>query len=65
MTPSLQHTIETAFERRMDLSAAEIDDSVRPAVNAVIAALETGELRVAEPTEAGWIVQKLISGFPQ
>ncbi len=60
MTPSLQHTIETAFERRMDLSAAEIDDSVRPAVNAVIAALETGELRVAEPTEAGWIVHQWI-----
>ncbi|HWT14461.1 MAG TPA: 2,3,4,5-tetrahydropyridine-2,6-dicarboxylate N-succinyltransferase [Patescibacteria group bacterium] len=60
MTPSLQHTIEAAFERRMDLAPTDVDAVVRPAVDAVMAALETGELRVAEPTDAGWIVHQWI-----
>ena len=60
MTPSLQSTIEAAFERRSELTQNEIDASIRPAVNAVIAALETNELRVAEPTESGWAVHQWI-----
>lgn len=60
MTPSLQSTIEAAFERRSELTQNEIDTSIRPAVNAVIAALETNELRVAEPTESGWAVHQWI-----
>jgi 2,3,4,5-tetrahydropyridine-2-carboxylate N-succinyltransferase len=56
----LQNTIEAAFERRMELTSADIDRSVRPAVNEVIAQLEAGTLRVAEPTDAGWVVHRWV-----
>lgn len=55
-TDALRHAIETAFERRAELTAAEVADTVKPAVYAAIAGLESGELRVAEPasgSEAG------------
>mgnify|MGYP001765044865 CR=1 FL=1 len=57
---TLQATIEAAFERRMELVPEEIDASVRPAVNAVMAQLEAGTLRVAEPGDAGWIVHQWV-----
>lgn len=49
----LQPIIESAFERRADLSLDEIDGSLRGDVDAVIAALERGDVRVAEPDGAG------------
>ena len=57
---TLQATIDAAFERRMELTSAEIDTTVRPAVNHVIAQLEAGTLRVAEPTDAGWVVHQWV-----
>ena len=60
MKHELQDRIETAFERRMQLSGAEIEGEVRPAVDAVIAALEAGSLRVAEPGADGWVVHQWI-----
>ena len=42
-TEQLQAIIEDAFERRATLSAAEIDGSTRPAVEDVIALLESGK----------------------
>ena len=55
----LRPLIESAFERRAELTAAEIDGSTRPAVEAVISALERGELRVAEPVAPGqWQVNE-------
>ena len=57
--PSLQIQIESAFERRASLTPAEIDGSTRPAVERVVAALESGELRVAEPDASGsWKVNE-------
>jgi 2,3,4,5-tetrahydropyridine-2-carboxylate N-succinyltransferase len=57
---NLQNMIEAAFERRMELTPAEIDASVRPAVNEVMARLEAGSLRVAEPGDGGWIVHQWV-----
>ena len=54
----LQATIEDAFERRAALTADEIDGSTRPAVEQVIALLERGTLRVAEPGPDGWVVNQ-------
>ena len=57
-TEQLQAIIEDAFERRATLSAAEIDGSTRPAVEDVIALLESGKVRVAEPVKGGWQVNQ-------
>ncbi|MFT3756644.1 MAG: 2,3,4,5-tetrahydropyridine-2,6-dicarboxylate N-succinyltransferase [Pseudoxanthomonas sp.] len=55
----LKAAIETAFERRAELTAAEIADTVKPAVYAAIAGLESGELRVADPkVDGGWQVNE-------
>jgi 2,3,4,5-tetrahydropyridine-2-carboxylate N-succinyltransferase len=56
---SLKSTLESAFDRRTELTAEQISDQVRPAVYAAIDGLESGELRVAEPTaEGGWQVNQ-------
>jgi len=56
---SLKSTLESAFDRRAELTAEQISDQVRPAVYAAIDGLESGELRVAEPTaEGGWQVNQ-------
>ena len=54
----LRAMIEDAFERRAQLTAAEIDGSTRPAVEQALAGLETGEFRVAEPGDGGWRVNE-------
>jgi len=63
MTPAaqasgVQRTIEDAWERRTTLTAEETGDVVRPAVEAAIQGLESGELRVAEPAADGWRVNE-------
>lgn len=56
---SLKSTLESAFDCRAELTAEQINDQVRPAVYAAIDGLESGELRVAEPTaEGGWQVNQ-------
>jgi 2,3,4,5-tetrahydropyridine-2,6-dicarboxylate N-succinyltransferase len=56
---ALQTTIEDAWERRDDLAADEVEGAVKPAVDRAIAALETGECRVAEPDgQGGWRVNE-------
>jgi len=53
----LQTLIESAFERRATLTPDEIDGSTRPVVERVMAGLESGALRVAEPDgRGGWRV---------
>ncbi len=44
----LQNVIESAFERRADITPANVDTVTREAVNRVIALLDSGALRVAE-----------------
>jgi len=59
MTQSLQTTIEDAFARRAELTAAEIGDVVKPAVEQAMTGLESGELRVAQPDgNGGWQVNE-------
>ncbi len=54
----LQPSIESAFERRAELTAADIQ-AARPAVESAIAGLESGALRVAEPDgQGGWKVNE-------
>lgn len=44
----LQNVIETAFERRADITPPNVDTVTREAVNQVISLLDSGALRVAE-----------------
>ena len=55
----LKSTIDSAFERRAELTLAEIEGSLRDAVERAISGLETGALRVAEPDgQGGWQVNQ-------
>ena len=55
----LQPIIESAFERRATLSAAEVEGSLREVVETVVGALESGTARVAEPNSDGtWRVNE-------
>jgi len=57
---ALQQTIDQAWENRADISAASAPADVRQAVNAVIAQLDAGALRVAEPSGGEWIVHQWV-----
>lgn len=55
----LKSAIESAFERRAELTPAEIEGSLRDAVERAISGLESGALRVAEPDgQGGWKVNQ-------
>ncbi|MBO9355251.1 2,3,4,5-tetrahydropyridine-2,6-dicarboxylate N-succinyltransferase [Bordetella petrii] len=60
MTLDLQTTIENAWESRANLSPVDATAEVREAVEQTIAALDLGRLRVAEKTDAGWIVHQWV-----
>ncbi len=55
MTTDIQTTIDAAWERRNDLTNADIGQ-LRPAIETAIAGLESGTYRVAEPRDGGWQV---------
>ena len=58
-TDSLKTLIDQAWDRRAELTAEEIGDVVRPAVDRAIAGLESGEFRVAAPDgNGGWTVNE-------
>ena len=59
MTPT-QQTIEEAFEKRADLSAASAPAAVKDAVAQVLAELDAGRLRVAEKRGGEWIVHQWV-----
>ena len=60
MTHPLQATIDDAFERRAELSAASAPAAVKDAVAKVLADLDAGRLRVAEKRGAEWITHQWI-----
>ena len=66
---SLEQTIDSAWERRADLAAAEIESAIKPAVERALSLLESGELRVAEPDGAGgwrvhqWLKKAVLLSF--
>ncbi|MGK2889665.1 MAG: 2,3,4,5-tetrahydropyridine-2,6-dicarboxylate N-succinyltransferase [Candidatus Malihini olakiniferum] len=54
----LQNVIETAFERRADITLTLIDSVTREAVNKVISLLNSGALRVAEKINGEWVTHQ-------
>ena len=56
MNQSLQQLIETAFEDRANINPQ--DQALRSSVDEVIALIDSGELRVAEPVAGGWQVNQ-------
>jgi len=53
-----EKTIEAAWARRQELSPRNVDAATRKAVDAAIAGLDDGSLRVAEPAGDGWTVNE-------
>lgn len=54
----LETIIETAFERRAAITSANVDSITREAVKQVIAALDSGKLRVAEKLNGQWVTHQ-------
>jgi 2,3,4,5-tetrahydropyridine-2-carboxylate N-succinyltransferase len=55
----LEPLIDDAWNRRADLSKPEIETTLKPAIDRVLDALESGAVRVAEPDGAGgWRVHQ-------
>ena len=57
---NLQEIIEAAFERRADLSSQNADKELIQAIAETLEQLESGRLRVAEPTANGWQVNQWV-----
>ena len=57
---SLQQTIDAAWDARGELSPAQASPAIRDAVAHVIAALDRGELRVAEKIDGAWTTHQWI-----
>ncbi|MFN7096464.1 MAG: 2,3,4,5-tetrahydropyridine-2,6-dicarboxylate N-succinyltransferase, partial [Gammaproteobacteria bacterium] len=63
MTPdhrALKDQIETAFERRSELSAKSVDKAILEAVQTIIKLLDQGQLRVAEKIDEHWQVNQWV-----
>jgi 2,3,4,5-tetrahydropyridine-2-carboxylate N-succinyltransferase len=54
---NLQSTIESAWEKRSDLSSAT-QGEIRDAVNTALAALDSGQMRIAENANGAWVVNQ-------
>ena len=55
---SLINTIEEAFENRAEITPSTATPEIVNAINETIAMLDSGKLRVAEPTSDGWKVNE-------
>ncbi|AEC19265.1 2,3,4,5-tetrahydropyridine-2-carboxylate N-succinyltransferase [Pusillimonas sp. T7-7] len=60
MNKNLQSTIEEAWDNRADLSPISGHADVRAAVQATLAALDAGQLRVAEKISGDWVVHQWV-----
>jgi 2,3,4,5-tetrahydropyridine-2-carboxylate N-succinyltransferase len=58
-SPDLQTLIEAAWERRTEISPGS-DPAVANAVDAVLAGLDSGDLRVAEKCAGDWVVHQWV-----
>ena len=54
----LQTVIEQAFERRADITPANVDSVTRDAIIQVINKIDSGELRVAEKINGEWVTHQ-------
>ncbi|MCB1606618.1 MAG: 2,3,4,5-tetrahydropyridine-2,6-dicarboxylate N-succinyltransferase [Xanthomonadales bacterium] len=55
---TMQSLIEQAWEHRAELSPSRHPEGLRSAIDEVLLGLESGELRVAAPSAAGWVVHE-------
>jgi 2,3,4,5-tetrahydropyridine-2-carboxylate N-succinyltransferase len=55
---TLQSVIESAWERRSELGPTRAELELREAVDECLAALDSGELRVAEQRDGRWVVNQ-------
>ncbi|MEI7245406.1 2,3,4,5-tetrahydropyridine-2,6-dicarboxylate N-succinyltransferase [Pectobacterium carotovorum] len=58
MHQQLQNIIETAFERRAEITPANADSVTREAVTQAINLLDSGALRVAEKIDGQWVTHQ-------
>ncbi|KFX00197.1 2,3,4,5-tetrahydropyridine-2,6-dicarboxylate N-succinyltransferase [Pectobacterium carotovorum] len=58
MHQQLQNIIETAFERRAEITPANVDTVTREAVTQAINLLDSGALRVAEKIDGQWVTHQ-------
>src|SRR3569623_2503907 len=54
----LKTIIESAFERRADITPRNADTALREAVNSALGLLDSGEARVAEKKNGQWVVNE-------
>jgi len=54
----LKQTIEQAFEDRAEITPSNVSSDVLNAINETLNLLDSGELRVAQPSDQGWIVNQ-------
>ncbi|WP_196140540.1 2,3,4,5-tetrahydropyridine-2,6-dicarboxylate N-succinyltransferase [Aliikangiella sp. G2MR2-5] len=50
--------IENAFESRAEITPTSVSDEIKNAVNETLQLLDSGKLRVAEPSDDGWKVNE-------
>jgi 2,3,4,5-tetrahydropyridine-2-carboxylate N-succinyltransferase len=55
---TLSETIESAWERRLDITPSNADTRLRSAIDEAIAALDDGSARVAEKIDGRWVVNE-------
>lgn len=55
---TLQKTIEQAFERRLEINAANVDTATRQAIQECLHLLDSGQRRVAEKVDGQWLVNQ-------
>jgi 2,3,4,5-tetrahydropyridine-2-carboxylate N-succinyltransferase len=58
VTTGLRATVEAAFERRTDLSPKNLTPALAAALEECLTLLDSGEVRVAEPRDGGWVVNE-------
>ena len=59
---NLKELIESAFEQRAEITPATVGADVRDAVGQALALIDSGQMRVAEPTDNGWQVNDWLPG---
>lgn len=60
MSHPMQSIIETAFEQRAEINPKNVSGEVRDAIEQVILELDSGQLRVAQKQESGWVVNEWV-----
>jgi 2,3,4,5-tetrahydropyridine-2-carboxylate N-succinyltransferase len=58
MSESLRQIVETAFEKRADITPSTVERSLRQAIDDVIGLLDSGQARVAEKVDGTWKVNE-------